>query len=87
MAVPPEGPSKVAYEGSARNWRHRPPDERQGEDDLLFRHALLDAYKIAIDAERRRGVEDETLRFRVVEILVEGSNPPSDYKVTVVRHP
>ena len=67
--------------------RRRPPGEREGENDLLLRHALLDAYKVAIDAERKRGVRTRTLQFRVVEILVEGRNPPSDYKVSVVRHP
>ena len=87
MAEPRKGPSKVAYQGSARNWRRRPPGEREGENDLLLRHALLDAYKVAIDAERKRGVRTRTLQFRVVEILVEGRNPPSDYKVSVVRHP
>ena len=71
MAEPRKGPSKVAYQGSARNWRRRPPGEREGENDLLLRHALLDAYKVAIDAERKRGVRTRTLQFRVVEILVE----------------
>jgi hypothetical protein len=87
MSVPPEGQSKVVYEGSARRWVSRPPDDRDEGDELLFRHALLDAYKSAIDAERGRGVTDEVLQFRVVEIIVEGSNPPSDYKVSVVKHP
>lgn len=80
MSESPEGgASKVVYEGSARN--------RRGEgDELLFRNALLDAYEAARDGESRRG-DDGPYQFRVVDIIIEGSNPPSDYKVTVVRHP
>ena len=81
MSEPPEGPSRAVYEGSAR--RRRSPDE--GED-LLFRNALLDAYEVAKEGERKRGVAGP-YQFRVVDIIIEGDNPPSDYKVRVQRHP
>jgi hypothetical protein len=77
------GPSRVVYEGSARNRIGSPPGEG---DELLFRNALLDAYEAAKEGERRQG-NDGPYTFRVVDIIIEGSNPPSDYKVTVVRHP
>jgi hypothetical protein len=84
MSVAPEGgPRRVVYEGSARNWSSRSPD---GGDELLFRHALLDAYETAKDGELANG-NTGPYRFRVVDIIVEGDNPPSDYKVTVIQHP
>ena len=84
MSVPPEGGSpRAVYEGSARNRIGRPPDEG---DELLFRNALLDAYEVAKEGESKRG-NSGPYQFRVVDIIIEGSNPPSDYKVTVVRHP
>jgi hypothetical protein len=84
MSVSPEGgPSKVVYEGSARRGSTRPRDEG---DELLFRNALLDAYEVAKEGETDRG-NSGPYRFRVVDIIIEGDNPPSDYKVTVVRYP
>ncbi len=76
----PRTPGKI-YEGSASGWRARPPEERAEGEDLLFRHAILDAYTTA----RENG--DGSGQFRVVAIIIEGSNPPSDYKVQVVPHP
>lgn len=76
----PRTPGKI-YEGSARSWRLRPPEERDEGEELLLRHAILDAYTTA----RENG--DASGQFRVVSIIIEGSNPPSDYKVGVVPHP
>lgn len=81
MSEPPEGPPRAVYEGSAR--KRRPPDEG---DDLLFRNALLDAYEVAKAGERKLG-NDGPYQFRVVDIIIEGDNPPSDYRVRVQRHP
>ena len=72
---------KNIYEGSAEGWRLRPPEEREEGGELLLRHAIMDAYTTA----RENG--DGSGQFRVVAIIIEGSNPPSDYKVQIVSHP
>ena len=82
MSESPEGgASKVVYEGSARRGSGRPRG-----DDLLFRNALLDAYEVAKEGEKENG-NNGPYSFRVVDIIIEGDNPPSDYRVSVVRHP
>jgi hypothetical protein len=84
MSVQPQGGQpRAVYEGRARNRIGRPPDDA---DELLFRNALLDAYEVAKAGETERG-NGGPFQFRVVDIIIEGDNPPSDYKVTVVRHP
>ena len=75
----PEG----TYEGSSKA---EAPDE-----EPTLKHALKNAYEKGRGAksptERKKPDDsDRTFSFIVVSIVVEGTNPPSDYKVTVKDH-
>lgn len=74
----PRGEPRTVYEGTTSGWRERGLAE---PDDVLFRHAVLDAYETA----RENG--EHSSEFRVVSIIIKGDNPPSDYKVQIVPHP
>ena len=70
-------------EGSSR-------DEEPDADPAL-EHALMNAYEKGMAAKstadrKKPDGSDRTLSFIVVSIVVEGTNPPSDYKVTVKEH-
>jgi hypothetical protein len=78
----PELPEGI-YEGSSKA---EAPDE-----EPALKHALKSAYEKGMaakstDERRRPDGSDRTFRFIVVSIVVEGTNPPSDYKVTVKDH-
>jgi hypothetical protein len=69
------------YEGSALEF----PD--RGDEPIALRHAILDAYRKGMEGKGARFTpEDEPIpyRFRVAEIYIEGTNPPSDYKVQLI---
>ncbi len=79
MTELPEG----IYEGSSKA---EAPDE-----EPALKHALKSAYEKGMaakstDERRRPDGSDRTFSFIVVSIVVEGTNPPSDYKVTVKDH-
>ncbi len=79
----PEDNRRLIYEGSAARWMELHPEE--GEDrggELLLRHAIRDAYENAM-----QGSDGRERAFRVVGIFIEGTNPPSDYKVHLADHP
>ena len=71
------------YHGSSNN---RKPD---GPPSL--EEAIRDAYeqgmaaKDEVDRQRADGSE-RTFRFKVDAIFIEGTNPPSDYKVELIDH-
>ena len=71
------------YEGSSK--------EEEPDLDPALKHALKNAYengmraKSTSDRQKPDG-SDRTFSFIVVSIVVEGTNPPSDYKVTVKDH-
>lgn len=63
------------YTGSAKN-RLRPGEEPSLE------LAILDAYEQGMQAKRDAGGDSTTTyHYRVEAIFIEGTNPPSDYKV------
>ncbi len=62
------------YEGSAREFVR----EHSSEAEITLEHGLRHAYEKA--TENRTG----PFRLRVVDIIIEGDNPPSDYRVRVV---
>lgn len=71
------------YEGSSKIGA---PDE-----EPALKHALKHAYEQGMaakstDERRKPDGSDRTFSFIVVSIVVEGTNPPSDYKVTVKDH-
>ena len=75
----PEG----TYEGSSKA---EAPDE-----EPALKHALKNAYEKGMAAKPTadRKKSDGSVRkfsFIVESIIVEGTNPPSDYKVTVKDH-
>ncbi len=77
------GDRRSIYEGSAARWLERHPEdgeERGGK--LLLEDAMMDAYENAM-----KGSDGRLRAFRVVGIFVEGTNPPSDYKVHLADHP
>jgi len=65
------------YEGSAREFLR----EQSSAEEISLEHGLRHAYAKA--TQNRQG----PFRLRVVDIIIEGDNPPSDYKVRVVDHP
>jgi hypothetical protein len=76
---------RCVYEGSAKDY------PRRGSEPVALEHAILDAYEKAMDGkEPRLTPEPENTpvpyRFRVVAIYIEGTNPPSDYKVELADH-
>jgi hypothetical protein len=79
MSVLPRG----RYGGSSK--------ARDPEADPTLELAILDAYEKAIadkpEADRlRRDGTQRKYRFKVDAIFIEGTNPPSDYKVELVDH-
>jgi hypothetical protein len=78
---------RCVYEGSASHWREFHPES----EALTLDNAILDAYNNATDDSGRGGPDDGTDRpertYRVVGIFISGTNPPSDYKVHLVKHP
>jgi hypothetical protein len=79
------GDPRVVYEGSARDYPARGADE-----ELLLRHAVLDAYGKGIAGKEPKFTQEGEpvpYQFRVVGIFVEGINPPTDYKVQLVDNP
>jgi hypothetical protein len=77
------GSQRCVYEGSAKSYKGRPRGE-----PVTLEHAMRDAYDKAIAGTKKAmaGKRQRTHRFRVVAIYVEGSNPPSDYKVELANH-
>ena len=69
-----DNPRRV-YEGSAREYALREPEE-----PLTLEHAILDAYTKATNGRGPRSQEDPFV-FKITAIYVEGTNPPSDYRV------
>ena len=70
-----------------------PGSSKDEEPDLepALKYAILNAYKKGINAkpsEGRFGRDGEPIpyRFKVEAIFVEGTNPPTDYKVYLVDH-
>jgi hypothetical protein len=79
----PEDNRRTIYVGSAAHWIENHPDD--GDDrggELLLRNAMMDAYENAM-----QGSDGRERAFRVVGIFIEGTNPPSDYKVHLADHP
>ena len=74
------GSQRCVYEGSAKSYKGRPRGE-----PVTLEHAMRDAYDKAIAGTKKAGKRQRTYRFRVVAIYVEGSNPPSDYKVELAN--
>jgi hypothetical protein len=76
------GSQRCVYEGSAKSYKERPRGEQ-----VTLEHAMRDAYDKAIAGTKKAmaGKRRRTYRFRVVAIYVEGSNPPSDYKVELAN--
>ncbi len=71
------------YEGSSK--------EEKPELEPALKHALKNAYEKGMQAKstddrKKPDGSDRTFSFIVVSIVVEGTNPPSDYKVTVKDH-
>ena len=69
-----DDPRRV-YEGSARDFPSREPNE-----ELTLEHAILDAYRKATEGRGPRSDGDPFV-FKITAIYVEGTNPPSDYRV------
>lgn len=71
------------YPGSAKN--------RKPSGEVTLEDAILDAYengmaaKDEVDRVRADG-SARVFRFKVDAIFIEGTNPPSDYKVELVDH-
>ncbi len=71
------------YEGSSK--------EEEPDLDPALKHALKNAYEKGMAAKptadrKRSDGSDRKFSFIVESIIVEGTNPPSDYKVTVKDH-
>ncbi len=83
MADRTQGPEGL-YEGSSK--------EEEPDLDPALKYAIANAYRKGInakpDADRvNPDGSPRTFVFEVVQILVEGTNPPSDYRVRVKDHP
>lgn len=79
MSEAPEG----VYEGRASRYKG-------GRAEITLENAMLDAYDQGM-AHKEPRFDDESkpipYEFEVVKIFLEGTNPPSDYKVRIRDNP
>ena len=71
------------YHGSSK--RRNPSGEPTLEDAILDAYENGMAAKDEVDRVRADGSE-RLFRFKVDAIFIEGTNPPSDYKVELIDH-